>query len=70
MVLDRDRRPMLRLGIEARVITMRHGDFCEGFGRAAGVVQIERRPGKRFLWEVSEIRGYDLFTDQYHLFIM
>jgi len=34
------------------------------------VVQIERRPGKRFLWEVSEIRGYDLFTDQYHLFIM
>jgi hypothetical protein len=33
------------------------------------VVQIERRPGKRW-WEVSEIRGYDLFTDQYHLFIM
>jgi Flp pilus assembly CpaF family ATPase len=30
------------------------------------VVQIERRPGKRFLSEVSEIRGYDLFTDQYH----
>jgi hypothetical protein len=29
------------------------------------VLQIERRPGKRFLWEVSEIRGYDLFTDQY-----
>ena len=33
------------------------------------VVQIERRPGKRFLWEVSDIRGYDPFTDQYHLFI-
>ena len=30
------------------------------------VVQIERRPGKRFVSEVLEIRGYDLSTDQYH----
>jgi hypothetical protein len=29
------------------------------------VVQIERRPGKRFVSEVLEIRGYDLSTDQY-----
>jgi hypothetical protein len=30
------------------------------------VVQIERLPGKSFLSEVSEIRGYDMSTDQYH----
>jgi pilus assembly protein CpaF len=29
------------------------------------IVQIERRPGKRFVSEVLEIRGYDLSTDQY-----
>ena len=29
------------------------------------VVQIERRPGKRFVSEVMEIRGYDLPTDEY-----
>jgi pilus assembly protein CpaF len=29
------------------------------------VVQIERRPGKRFVSEVLEIRGYNLSTDQY-----
>jgi len=29
------------------------------------VVQIERRPGNRFVSEVLEIRGYDLPTDQY-----
>lgn len=30
------------------------------------IVQIERRPGNRFVSEVLEIRGYDLSTDQYH----
>jgi pilus assembly protein CpaF len=30
------------------------------------IVQIERRPGRRFISEVLEIRGYDLSTDQYH----
>ena len=29
------------------------------------IVQIERRPGKRFISQVLEIRGYDLSTDQY-----
>jgi pilus assembly protein CpaF len=29
------------------------------------VVQIERRPGKRFVSEVLEIRGYDVSTDRY-----
>jgi pilus assembly protein CpaF len=30
------------------------------------IVQIERRPGRRFVSEVLEIRGYDLSNDQYH----
>jgi pilus assembly protein CpaF len=29
------------------------------------IVQIERRPGKRFVSEVLEIRRYDVSTDQY-----
>jgi len=29
------------------------------------IVQIERRPGRRFVSEVLEIRGYNLSTDQY-----
>jgi pilus assembly protein CpaF len=31
------------------------------------IVQIERRPGKRYVSEVLEIRGYDPGTDRYDL---
>ena len=32
------------------------------------IVQIERRPGRRFVSEVLEISGYDLSTDQYDFY--
>jgi len=31
------------------------------------VVQMERRPGARFVAEILEIRGFDLATDNYNL---
>ena len=31
------------------------------------IVQIDRRPGRRFISEVLEIRGYDSSTDRYEL---
>jgi len=31
------------------------------------VIQVERRPGSRFLSQILEIRGYDLESDHYEL---
>src|SRR6266851_4982989 len=43
MVLDRDRRTMNRLGIEARMVAMGDRDFGERPRRAPGIVQIAHR---------------------------
>src|ERR1700687_6204089 len=43
VILNSDRRAIDRFGIETRVIAMRHGNLCERFGRAAGVVEIAHR---------------------------
>src|SRR5262245_19605691 len=43
MVIDGDWRTMNRLGVEARVIAMRDGDFRERLGGTAGIPQISHR---------------------------
>ena len=52
---------ILQSGVEMPYLAIK-SDIAESLNV---IVQIERRPGRRFVSEVLELRGYDLSTDRY-----